>query len=415
VNEQTPDFESEKTPAESAPPGELRRDRKALRETARSESPKRKPLFARGPSQPEKAEPAPSTPASDDAEFSADAEFSPFAALNLDTSSFEAAPVQPEAEEPTSALPALDPPAFEPPPYEAPTFARRTFEPPQAPTQEEAEVPKFDAAQYAPPIDWSALGRVPESIDSAEPEDPDADGGSGALDSKTHGVHQPGTTLRDPVPASGHSVLGPLRPTVREVSAELAHLDRAAIIAAVIVPPVGLVLAIVASTRGRLYRGWPSNLARAAIALSVVMMLVFALAGAYLWAQRQKVADEQDAAAAVAAAHEAVVAESVPFCSTLAASPAVFGAADPDYGWPQREDPAGYLPAIESYGALWQALVPLAPAGIAPQVQTFSERVTGIVSVASSLQSTNRAGDLLGLHQSDDIVAIANHVAEYCE
>ncbi|MCW4386806.1 hypothetical protein OH146_13580 [Salinibacterium sp. SYSU T00001] len=215
-------------------------------------------------------------------------------------------------------------------------------------------------------------------------------------------------------PEGGHPVLGPLAPRVREVPGDLRIIDIAAIVLAFLLPPVGFVVALVAMARGRDFRGWPSPLARAATWVAVVMTFVMAVAGAFLWFELEEQREAQAAADAAAAAHAAVVAESEEFCATLAATPTIFGTGDPDYGWPQLEDPAGYVPAISAYAATWQGLVPVAPSGIAEQVTSFSARVDGIVAVANSLPSPNRAGDLLDLHSQADIATIDGFVAEYC-
>lgn len=475
MDEQSPDFEADKQPGASAPEGELRRDRKALRGGARSESAARKSLFGR--SRPEQSDAGPDSAdvrSRVDKVAQVESE-SPFAALNLEPDNFgtptvatplppqapvpasvESPPFQvPTAGSPLSDQPDFDAPLFETPVYEQPTFARRTFEPPQPPPQDDVDSARFrppaadlperlpeDAAAGAPPsfpppaTDWEAFGRLPGSPGfaaqepAAAPQAPQAPpiAAPAAPDWSSLGhvptaapsgfVGQPAPTAHFPAhdaAGSGPSGLGQLRPTPREVPTELAVLDTAAIVTAVVVPPVGLILGIVASIRGRLYRGWASNLARAAIVVSIIMSIVFALGGAYLWVEQKKLAEEQAAVAAAAAARDGIVAESEPFCGALASYPTLFASEDPDYGWPLLEDPAGYLPAIANYNAVWQSLVPLAPSGIAPQVQTFSERINGIVSLASSLQATNRTGDLLGVHQSDDITTIGSYVEEYCE
>lgn len=214
--------------------------------------------------------------------------------------------------------------------------------------------------------------------------------------------------------AAGHPVLGPLRPSLPEEPRELVLLDRAAIVTAVVLPPVGFALGLYASARGRAQRGWSSALARAALWVSAAMAVVFLVGGSVLWFEHQERLEAQRLDDEAAAAYSAIVEQSAPFCAALDGAPAIFAAGDPDYGWPQLEDPAGYIPAITNYAALWQSLVPLAPTGIAEQVTSFSARVDQIVASADSLPRPNRAGDLLDLHAQADITAIQAHVAEYC-
>lgn len=417
MNEQAPDSEAGKTTGAPAPGGELRRDRKALRGAARTESAARRPLFGR--SRPDQADAAHGRGGDEDAGVDASdvtLPDSPFAALNLEPELLGGPPTPPLPPVPASvesppfpvappqvhtadgAVPDFDAPLFETPAYEQPAFSRRTFEPPQ-------EAPQPDTDRFRPPAADLPAPDLPADLPAPDLPVPTVIGTSPAVP----GPADPGRT------GASSTNVGPLRPTPREVPAELAVLDTAAMITAVVLPPIGLILSIVASIRGRLYRGWTSNLARTAFVVSIIMMIVFALGGAYLWAEQKKLAEEQAAVVAAAAARDGIVAESAPFCGALAANPTIFGAEDPDYGWPLVDDPAGYLPAIANYNAVWQSLVPLAPSGIATQVQSFSDRINGIVGLASSLQATNRTGDLLGVHQSDDITTIASYVGEYCE
>lgn len=213
-----------------------------------------------------------------------------------------------------------------------------------------------------------------------------------------------------------HPVLGVLSPAVPEAPRELQILDGAALAAAVVVPPVGFVLGLVALRRGRETRGWASKLARAAVAVSVVMTVVFGIGAGLLWADGQRRAAADQEAAAAAAAHDAIVAESAEFCAALATSPQVYGSGDTEFGWPAYSgDDDAYFAEVGGYGALWQSLAPIAPAAISEQVAAVSARVDGIVSVASSLPDVNRAGNVLDLTSKDDISTVGTFVADYCQ
>lgn len=213
----------------------------------------------------------------------------------------------------------------------------------------------------------------------------------------------------------GHPRLGPLVPKPVQKHSGLAGLDIAALAAAVIVPPVGFITAIVALNRGRRIRGWASDLARAAVSVSLVMTLVFAAVGGVLWIQET---DRQEQLAVVKAeqrAHDRVAATSAQFCETLAANPTIYSTADPDYGWPALDAPGGYNAAIADYAAVWAQIAEVAPAGIAEETAAISERVTGIVNIANALGSENRAGDLLGLHAATDLATVESWYVEYCD
>ncbi|TQL48329.1 hypothetical protein FB562_1423 [Homoserinimonas aerilata] len=307
-------------------------------------------------------------------------------------------------------------PAF----FSEPTTEAGAVPRPQTSLPEVSDLGEAPAPDRAAP-DWSALGRVtPENpFDDRDYVVPADESGSPLGSAPLPPGLQPDALGRfssqEGAGARSHPRLGVIRPELPTPEPGLAVLDTVALVAAVLLPPIGVVLGFVASARGRIYRGWASGIARAAIAVGVVMTLVFAVAGAFLWAEEQKRADERAAAAEVAAAHDSVVQASAEFCAGLAGYPSIFAEGDPDFGWPSLEDPNGYLPAIANYSAVWQGLVPVAPEGISAQVQSFSTRVDGIVGLAQSLQTANRSGDVLGVHSSDDITSIAAYVGDYCE
>jgi hypothetical protein len=212
----------------------------------------------------------------------------------------------------------------------------------------------------------------------------------------------------------GHPRLGPLAPTPAPRPSWLAGLDIAALVTAVILPPIGLITAIVALIKGKQLRGWGSDLARAAISVSLVMTVVFAGVGAYVWASETEKAEQLAALKAEQRAHALVEVASEPFCGVLAAHPTIYSTADPDYGWPAVDAPEGYNAAIANYAAVWAELAAVAPEGIAAETAAISERVAGVVSIANALGASNRAGDLLSLHAQTDLATVESWYVEYC-
>lgn len=477
MDEQAPDFgQAGQQPPANEPGGELKRDRRALRtpEPTGGEESARKSFFSRSSRRDSAAAPtdtgADATPepvsneaAPGESEFGGvealfssqeqqaavplEEPFSSFAALNLDEPAaaesqfpFTALPEEVPVPKPTPEPRGFTAPVFDPAIFDAPGIAPESpavsgFEPPltEPPLAEQprftsatAELPDFDVfesdgvddrASEPAPYDPAPASSAPVGLATGEafPAEPSPAESSpyGSFATQAAPPSDAGS-----VPPSGgayHPTLGPLQPRVVEPPAEIRSLDIAAIVAAVVLPPIGLVLAIVAIVRGNRYRGWASNLARAAVVVSIVMSLVFAAAGGYFMVEQAKQAQAQAELDAIAAARASVVAESAEFCAAVAANPTIFASEDPDFGWPALDDPSGYLPAIRNYSALWQSFVPLAPSGIAPQVESFSTRITGVVDVAASLQANNRAGDLLGVHSNSDISTIAAYVVEYCE
>lgn len=214
---------------------------------------------------------------------------------------------------------------------------------------------------------------------------------------------------------AGNRPLGLLAPEPAQKHSGLAALDIAALAAAVILPPIGLITAIVALIRGRQVRGWASDLARAAVSVSLVMTLVFVAVGGFVWIQEMERTQQLAAVKAEQRAHDRVTATSAQFCETLAANPTIYSTADPDYGWPAVDVPGGYSAALTAYSAVWAQIAEVAPTGIAEESAAISERVTGIVNIANALGSQNRAGDLLGLHTETDLATVESWYVEYCD
>jgi hypothetical protein len=144
------------------------------------------------------------------------------------------------------------------------------------------------------------------------------------------------------------------------------------------------------------------------------MTLVFASVGGYVWITETENAEQLAMVKAEQRAHDRIQAASAPFCDVLAAHPAIYSTADPDYGWPALDAPAGYNAAIAEYAAVWAQLAAVAPEGIAAETAAISDRVAGIVNIANALGSTNRAGDLLGFHAADDLATVESWYVEYC-
>lgn len=212
-----------------------------------------------------------------------------------------------------------------------------------------------------------------------------------------------------------HPRLGPLAPMPVPRHSWLAGLDIAALVTAIILPPIGLIAAIVALIKGKQLRGWGSDLARAAISVSLVMTVLFAGVGAYIWASETEKAEQLAALKAEQRAHALVEVASEPFCGVLAAHPTIYSTADPDYGWPAVDAPEGYNAAIANYAAVWAELATVAPEGIAAETAAISERVAGVVNIANALGASNRAGDLLSLHAQTDLATVESWYVEYCD
>lgn len=179
-------------------------------------------------------------------------------------------------------------------------------------------------------------------------------------------------------------------------------------------PPVGFILGIVTMLRGKRIRGWVSDLSRAAIGVSLAMTVVIVVITSFTAISQAESARQLAEARAAQRAHAQLEAVSQPFCETVAQYPTIFGAADPDYGWPQLDAPEGYLPAIGDYADAWTAIAAVAPPGVAEDATAISTRVNGIVGIATALGTEQRSGDLLDLHQANDLATVQSWWIEYC-
>jgi hypothetical protein len=237
---------------------------------------------------------------------------------------------------------------------------------------------------------------------------PEAGAETSSLESRTLYVPPGGFT------GAGHPRLGPIAPEPLPAHRGQAALDVASLVTAIILPPIGLITAIVALVRGKKVRGWASDLARSAVAVSVAMTVVFAAVGGYVWFTETENAKHLAAIKADQRAHELIETTSLPFCNLLAEHPSIYSTADPDYGWPAVDVEGGYNAAIAAYAKVWTQLAEVAPPGIAEETAAISARIDGIVEITNALRSQNRAGDLLGLHEKDDLATVESWYVEYC-
>lgn len=160
-------------------------------------------------------------------------------------------------------------------------------------------------------------------------------------------------------------------------------LDWTALVVAVLLPPIGFVVGIVAILLSRHRVGWSSGVARAATLVAVALSLVLA-AGAVV------VNDiAQDAAA-----EAALVESSADFCAALDASP---GTLQSDtFGWPA---PGNTIPAsieaMRQYETLWATIAAAAPAGVKAGSDDVLARARSIIASVELSRTvdddTNRA------------------------
>lgn len=147
---------------------------------------------------------------------------------------------------------------------------------------------------------------------------------------------------------------------------------------AVLVPPVGLIAAIVAAVRSRARRGFAIALNKASIAVALVMCVVLAIVVLVVMdrIEEERLFEERVAAAAG-------------FCAQLDEDPAVRESAI--VGWPrQGETIPATIEAMESFVERWNQLALSAPTDIADGVGSIADRGQELLD---SVQSARQVDD----------------------
>jgi len=176
----------------------------------------------------------------------------------------------------------------------------------------------------------------------------------------------------------------------------------AALVFAIVVPPVGLVLSIVARTlprRGRLARSWPLPVATTvSIVLTIVLIVVAAIGGIFA----KQAADEA-----------AIVSASAGYCASLAETPGVLSS--PGFGWPiDKASVSDSIASMTAYEERWQNLALIAPAGVASDTTAIAETAAALISSAESSRTIDVQGNLDRISSVTGATAIPAYVAKYC-
>jgi hypothetical protein len=179
-------------------------------------------------------------------------------------------------------------------------------------------------------------------------------------------------------------------------------LDWIAFALAFVAPPVGLLAAIAALVVGSRRNGWTTGIAKAAVAIGVVLTVVL-IGGLVLL---NNVQQKQ-------AAFDAIVASSRPFCTQLRSDPATLQS--PTYGWPSVQGTVQQsLPAMQKYEDSWTALVKIAPAGIRVGAQSIATAAQGIITTVKTSGVLDDENDVSQIQQAVSNSGISTWVAQYC-
>jgi len=211
----------------------------------------------------------------------------------------------------------------------------------------------------------------------------------------------------------GQTPLTPrVRPTAREVfdfrdrPARVVRytsvLEWIGFVLAILVPPLGLLVTVIARVVTRYRRHWTTPLARAATVISIVLTLLLGVGGVVYSSFAAKDADAAR-----------VVAEAQPLCAALAETPGVL---DLDaYGWPTEVASLdNTLVAMQAYQAKWQQVAELAPAAQKSGTTAIADQAAILVAAVQSTRAINRAGNLAAMKSVTDASGLPQFAATYC-
>jgi len=188
----------------------------------------------------------------------------------------------------------------------------------------------------------------------------------------------------------------------RRAKPKASVLEWIGLVLAVIAPPVGLLVTIVARIIARSVHHWTTTVAKAATVVSIVLTLVLA-GGAVAYS----VISGNEAAQA------AVIAKAQPLCEALAATPGVLDL--PAYGWPTEVAPlATTLEAMKVYQAHWTELASVAPESAEANLEAISGQAAILVTAVETTRAIDRAGNLSKMKAVTDVSGLPAWTAKYC-
>jgi hypothetical protein len=179
-------------------------------------------------------------------------------------------------------------------------------------------------------------------------------------------------------------------------------LEWIGLVLAVIAPPLGLLVTLVARIVTRYRHHWTTTVAKTATVVSIVLTVLLAV-GAVVYS----VVSENDAAEA------RVLAAAQPLCDGLAETPGVLELEA--YGWPTEIAPiADTLAAMKVYQEHWQQLAALAPASAKAGTTAIADQAAILVTAVESTQAIDRSGNLRTMKAVTDVSGLPQYAATYC-
>jgi hypothetical protein len=178
--------------------------------------------------------------------------------------------------------------------------------------------------------------------------------------------------------------------------------EKVGLVLAFLVPPIGLIVGIVAAARSANRRGWVIGIVRASIAIAAVLSVVVGVAGYYGYTQFKQ---QQQ--------HDQTVAASAAFCSALKADPTMYQL--PTFGWPAvAASIPDSLTAMQAYEDRWTKLAKVSPAGIKADVTKVATAAKQIIDSVTVSRTIDDASDVAAMSQVASASGVPAWHSEYC-
>ncbi|MCW2601768.1 MAG: hypothetical protein JWM02_3597 [Frankiales bacterium] len=179
-------------------------------------------------------------------------------------------------------------------------------------------------------------------------------------------------------------------------------LDWSALALAILVPPLGFLVAIVALIVGARRNGWGAAVSKAAVAVSLVLSL--ALAGGAVVVSRSL---------AEKAAVDSVIASSSKWCAVVRKDPAILQSQT--FGWPDSADTvAASIVRMQRYERFWRNAASVAPAGIQADTTRIADTAKQVIASVSASRVIDAQGNSAQIQQAVAASSIPNWVSQNC-
>jgi hypothetical protein len=184
------------------------------------------------------------------------------------------------------------------------------------------------------------------------------------------------------------------------VKPRTSALDCVALVFAILLPPLGLLVSIVARIVSRHRHHWVTRVARAATTVSIVLTILVGggVAAALVSAEAR-------------AREAAVVAEAAPLCAAM--TPEVLEAKA--FGWPLDVTPLPEtVESMRAYQVRWHAIAQLAPASAEAGARAIAEQAQILVGAVETSRAIDRAGNLATMTSVTDASGLTAWTEKNC-